>query len=145
MVFKDLSVAQKKIIDNSLLDFKLSGADLSEQDQERFREISQRLSELSNQFSRNVLDATQAWQMHIVDENDLSGLPQSAIDLAAQLASESDQKGWLFTLQTPSYLAVMQHADKSSLRKKMYTAYSCLLYTSPSPRDLSTSRMPSSA
>ena len=122
--FKDLSVAQKKIIDNSLLDFKLSGADLSEQDQERFREISQRLSELSNQFSRNVLDATQAWQMHIVDENDLSGLPQSAIDLAAQLASESDQKGWLFTLQIPSYLAVMQHADKSSLRQQMYTAYS---------------------
>lgn len=122
--FAGLNIEQQKIIDNSLLDFKLSGAELSEQAQTRFREIDQRLSELSNQFGRNVLDATQAWQMHITDEAELSGLPKSAIDLAAQQATDADKSGWLFTLQIPSYLAVMQHADNQSLRKRMYTAYS---------------------
>jgi len=122
--FADLNVEQQKIIDNSLLDFKLGGAELSDHDQTRFREIDQRLSELGNQFGRNVLDATQAWQMHIIDESELSGLPKSAIDLAAQLAVDADREGWLFTLQIPSYLAVMQHADNQSLRQRMYTAYS---------------------
>ena len=194
--FDTLNIAQKKIIENSLLDFILSGAELPDQGQARFREINQRLSELSNQFGRNVLDATQAWTMHISDEAQLAGLPQSAIELAAQSAADADKSGWLFTLQIPSYLAVMQHADNQDLRKQMYLAYStrasefsespefdnsalvdevlalrlekaqllgyqhyaeyslvkkmakssdCLLYTSPSPRDLSTSRMPSSA
>ena len=122
--FTDLNIEQQKIIDNSLLDFKLGGAELSDREQTRFREIDQRLSELSNQFGRNVLDATQAWQMHITDESELSGLPKSAIDLAAQLAVDANKGGWLFTLQIPSYLAVMQHADNQSLRQRMYTAYS---------------------
>ena len=122
--FAGLNIEQQKIIDNSLLDFTLGGAELSQQDQARFRQINQRLSELSNQFGRNVLDATQAWQMHITDETELSGLPKSAIDLAAQLAVDADNDGWLFTLQIPSYLAVMQYADNQSLRERMYTAYS---------------------
>jgi len=99
--FAGLNIEQQKIIDNSLLDFTLGGAELSQQDQARFRQINQRLSELSNQFGRNVLDATQAWQMHITDEAELSGLPKSAIDLAAQLAVDADNDGWLFTLQIP--------------------------------------------
>ena len=122
--FDTLNIAQKKIIENSLLDFILSGAELPEQGQARFREINQRLSELSNQFGRNVLDATQAWTMHISDEAQLAGLPQSAIELAAQSAADADKSGWLFTLQIPSYLAVMQHADNQDLRKQMYLAYS---------------------
>jgi len=121
--FSGLSVAQQKIIDNSLLDFTLSGAELSEDKQVRLTEINQKLSELSNQFGRNVLDGTQAWQKLVTDEEELSGLPQSAIELAAQLAADADQDGWLFTLQIPSYLAVMQHADNSALRKEMYEAY----------------------
>ena len=122
--FAGLNIEQQKVIDNSLLDFKLGGAELSDREQTRFREIDQRLSELSNQFGRNVLDATQAWQMHVTDESKLSGLPKSAIDLAAQLAVDANKDGWLFTLQIPSYLAVMQHADNQSLRQRMYTAYS---------------------
>jgi len=122
--FEGLSIAQKKIIENSLLDFRLSGAELPETDQTRLREINQRASELSNQFSRNVLDSTQAWQKVINDESELSGLPQSALDMAAQLASDAGEDGWLFSLQIPSYLAVMQHADNQSLREEMYVAYS---------------------
>ena len=121
--FASLSQAQQKIIDNSLLDFKLSGAELPEVQQARLREINQQLSELSNQFGRNVLDATQAWQKLVTDEKELSGLPQSAVELAAQLATDAGETGWLFNLQIPSYLAVMQHADSSELRKEMYQAY----------------------
>lgn len=122
--FNQLSIAQQKIIDNSLLDFRLSGVELSDDEQQRFREINTQLSELSNSFSRNVLDATQAWQKVISDEKELSGLPASALDMASQLAKEADQSGWLLNLQIPSYLAVMQHADSAELRKEMYLAYS---------------------
>ncbi len=122
--FDQLSIAQKKIIDNSLLEFRLSGAELTDKEQQRFREINNRLSELSNNFSRNVLDATQAWQKIVKDKNKLAGLPASSLNMASQLAEEAGQKGWLLNLQIPSYLAVMQHADDAELRKELYLAYS---------------------
>lgn len=125
--FSRLNTAQQKIIDNALLDFKLSGADLDEPKQARLREINQSLSELSNQFERNVLDATQAWQK-IVSIDQLDGLPESAISMARQLAQESNQalseNQYLLNLQIPSYLAVMQYANNADLRKEMYLAYS---------------------
>lgn len=122
--FEALSPAQKKIIENNLLNFRLSGAELSEQEQHRYREINKQLSELSNKFSRNVLDATQDWQKSISDQKELAGLPKSALDMASQLAKEAKQTGWLLNLQIPSYLAVMQHANNRELRKEMYIAYS---------------------
>lgn len=122
--FAQLSAAQQKIIDNSLLDFRLSGAELDQQNQQRFREINKQLSELSNTFSRNVLDATQAWQKVISDQRDLAGLPDSALEMAKQLATQAEQSGWLLNLQAPSFMAVMQHADNAALRKEMYLAYS---------------------
>jgi len=83
---------------------------------------------LFSQFKKlkesEALDSTQAWQKLVTDKNELSGLPQSVLDMAAQQAADSDQKGWLFTLQIPSYLAVMQHADNAALRQQMYEAYS---------------------
>jgi len=121
--FDTLSAAQQKIIDNSLLEFKLSGATLAEQEQQRLKEIDKQLSTLSNQFERNLLDATQAWQKHITDQTELSGLPQSALDMAKQSAEDAQQDGWLLNLQLPSYLAVMQHADNQDLRQEMYRAY----------------------
>ena len=125
--FNRLTTAQQKIIDNALLDFKLSGADLDETKQTRLREINQALSELSNQFGRNVLDATQAWQK-VVSIDELKGLPESAISMARQLAQEAnldlDETKYLLNLQIPSYLAVMQYADNADLRKEMYLAYS---------------------
>ena len=122
--FSTLSLAQKKIIENNLLEFQLSGAELPETDQVRLTEINQRLSELSNQFSRNVLDSTQAWQKVITNKDELTGLPKSALDMAEQLAKDAGEQGWLLNLQIPSYLAIMQHADKQSLREEMYRAYS---------------------
>lgn len=121
--FANLNQAQQRIIENSLLDFTLSGAELDEKKQTRLRDIDQQLSELSNQFSRNVLDATQAWKKLITDESQLSGLPDSARNMAAQLASEAGETGWLFNLQIPSFMAVMQHADNQTLRQEMYEAY----------------------
>lgn len=121
--YESLTIAQKKIVDNSLLDFTLSGAELATEKQDRLRDINQQLSELSNQFSRNVLDSTQAWQKNVTDLNELRGLPKSALDMAAQLAEQAGEKGWLFNLQIPSYLAVMQHADNTIFREEMYHAY----------------------
>jgi len=121
--FDQLSAAQQKIINNNLLDFRLSGAELGEQDQQRFKDINKQLSELSNRFSRNVLDATQAWQKNIQDPSELAGLPDSALDMAKQLAKQAEQSGWLLNLQAPSFMAVMQHADDTELRKEMYLAY----------------------
>jgi len=118
-----LDVAQKKVIDNALRDFKLSGIALSDVDKKRYGEISTRLSELSSQFSNNVMDATQAFTVNIIDENELSGLPSSAKEAAQILAKEKELSGWLFTLDYPSYSPVMTYADNRAFREKMYSAF----------------------
>ena len=121
--FDKLSTAQKKIIENALLDFKLSGFDLPEQKKQRFKEIQQQLSKLTTKFEENVLDATHAWSKHITDESLLSGLPDSAKAMAKQMAEQKEKEGWLFTLDFPSYFAVMSHADDPELRHEMYQAF----------------------
>ncbi|NNC99100.1 MAG: M3 family metallopeptidase [Gammaproteobacteria bacterium] len=121
--FADLSRAQQKVIDNNLLDFVLGGADLPSAEQNQLRQINQQLSRLSTGFERNLLDSTQAWSLHLSDRAQLSGLPQSAIDAAAQAARADGKSGWLFGLQLPSYLAVMQHLENGDLRRQMYQAY----------------------
>ena len=121
--YKNLNVAQKKVIDNALRDFKLSGIALNEQDKKRYGEISTRLSELSSQFSNNVMDATQAFNVNITDEEELSGLPDSAKEAAQALAKEKELSGWSFTLDYPSYLPVMMYCDNRDLREKMYSAF----------------------
>ena len=104
-------------------DFKLSGVDLPENEKKRYAEITSRLSELSSQFSNNLLDATHAWHYHITDETLLSGLPDSAIEAAKEAAQEAEKEGWLFTLDIPSYLPVMLYADNVEFRKAMYRAF----------------------
>ncbi len=121
--FKSLTVAQQKVITNALRDFKLSGISLEKEKQQRYAEITTRLSELSAKFGNNVMDATQSWNKHITDESQLSGLPESAIGLAAQMAANKELEGWLFTLDIPSYLPVMTYADNQQLREEMYTAF----------------------
>lgn len=116
-----LNTAQQKMLDNALRDFRLSGVDLPEAKKQRFAQIQQRLSELSNSFSNNLLDATQAWTKLITDESQLSGLPESAKESAA--AEAKDQKGWLFTLDFPSFQPVMTYADNPELRQEVYTAF----------------------
>jgi oligopeptidase A len=121
--FATLDTAQQKVITNALRDFELSGIALNDNDKKRYGEIVSRLSELSSQFSNNVLDATQAFSIHITDKAELAGLPESALGAAAALAESKSLSGWLFTLDIPSYLPVMMYCDNANLREKMYTAY----------------------
>ena len=74
--FADLSPAQRKVIENELRDFKLSGAELSEADKARYAEIAQELASLGTRFSEHLLDSTNAFQVHIEDDNELAGLPE---------------------------------------------------------------------
>lgn len=121
--FNSLSQAQQKVINNSLRDFKLSGIGLSDEKKKRYGEISARLSELAAKFGNNVMDATRAWQKHITDQEELSGLPESALALAEHTAKNKGLEGWLFTLDIPSYLPIMTYADNRQLREQAYSAY----------------------
>ncbi len=121
--YASLTDAQKKIIKNALREFRLSGIELDDDKQQEYKKIKQQLSLLQTRFEENLLDATQAWTRHVTDRNDLDGLPESALALAAQKAASEDKKGWIFTLEYPSYMPVMQYADSSALREQMYIAY----------------------
>ncbi len=121
--FAELDLAQQKIIDNALRDFHLSGVDLSEEKKNRYREIRQRLSQLTTRYEENVLDATQAWSILIEQESRLAGLPDSARAMAEQAARQKQKTGWLFTLDFPSYYAVITYADDRSLREEIHRAY----------------------
>lgn len=121
--FSKLDIAQQKIINNELRDFHLSGVDLAADKKQRFKEIKQRLSKLKTQFEENILDATHAWHKQIEDENNLSGLPEFAIAMSKQAAEQKKLSGWVFTLDAPSYMAVMMYADDRNLREEMYRAF----------------------
>lgn len=121
--FATYSLAQKKAIENSLRDFELSGISLPADKQKRYGEISARLSELSSQFSNNVLDATMGWDIVIEDNADLKGLPESALEGAKLSAQSKEKSGYRFTLEFPSYLPVMTYCENRELRQKMYEAY----------------------
>jgi oligopeptidase A len=120
----DLDPTQRRILDNEMRDFRLSGIDLNPADQQRFKEISQRLSQLHAKFGDNVLDATQAWNKSVTAADMVSGLPEAALALAQQLAARHQQSGWTFTLDFPSYISVMTYADNRDLRQEVYTAFS---------------------
>jgi len=118
-----LTDAQKKIIENALREFRLSGVELDDNKQQEYKKIKQQLSLLQTRFEENLLDATQAWTRHVTDKNDLNGIPESALGLAAEKAASEDKQGWIFTLEYPSYMPVMQYADDPALREQMYIAY----------------------
>jgi oligopeptidase A len=121
--FSGLSEEQQKVIENAIREFTLSGVALPAEKKTRFAEIQAKLSELSSNFSNNVMDATMGWTKHVSDKSDLAGMPESALEAAAQAAHQKDLQGWLFTLDIPSYLPVMLYADNRALREEMYRAY----------------------
>jgi oligopeptidase A len=123
-VFSTLSTARKKIIENELRDFRLSGAELAEDKKKRFLEIQEEMSTLCSRYSDNVLDATNDFSLLIADHKELSGIPADDLQAAAEAAEAQDKKGWLFTLKAPSYMPVMQYADNRELRERLYKAYS---------------------
>ncbi len=125
--FNSLNHEQRQVIEYALRDFRLSGAELKGADKGRFKAIQMRLSELATTFEQHLLDATRAFELHIDDEAELIGLPDSIRAAAAQRAEESEQcrgkDGWLITLDIPSYLPFMQYSEKRELRERMYGAY----------------------
>ncbi len=121
--YEQLSQPRKAMLEHALRDFHLAGVDLPADKKKQAADLQQRLSELNTRFANNVLDATQGWFKQITDEAQLQGLPDTARSLARQAAQQRELDGWVFTLDIPSYLAVVTHADDRSLREELYTAY----------------------
>ena len=121
--FGRLTAAQQKDIDNTLRDFRLSGVSLPTEKKQQFMENASKLSELTSQFSDNVLDATQSWGKHVTDAAELDGLPDTALAGAADKAREKQLEGWFLTLDFPAYYAVMCHCRNRALREEMYRAH----------------------
>jgi oligopeptidase A len=121
--FYKLNTAQKMVIENSLRDFRLGGAELPDSQKPRFAEIQDEQALLGKAFSDHVLDATDEF-IHVVEDiAELAGLPDDAIAAAADLALQKKLKGWAFSLHFPSYYPVMQYCENQSFRRLMYEAY----------------------
>ncbi|WP_392538557.1 M3 family metallopeptidase [Legionella sp. 227] len=118
-----LNPVQQKIIADSLRDFELSGVALDKEHKKRFEAIQTRLDDLTNQFEHNILDATQAFTLHIKDPARLAGLPEHALHTAKEVAAEKGLEGHVLTLEYPCYQAVMTYAEDRALREEMYQAY----------------------
>ncbi|HEY4317143.1 MAG TPA: M3 family metallopeptidase [Herbaspirillum sp.] len=117
-----LSAERKKVIENALRDFRLGGAELPEQQKQRFAEIQEEHAALTTRFSENVLDATNDFALLVADESELAGLPDDAKQ-AARAAAEADGKsGFKFTLHFPSFFPILQYADNRALRARVYRA-----------------------
>ncbi len=118
-----LTGPRKRFLTWTLDEFRRNGAELGENEKARLRAISVELSKLRKQFSDNVLDATNAFEIVIKDEALLAGLPESAREAARESARSKRVEGWRFTLQEPSFRAVMTYLDDAGIRERMYRAY----------------------
>lgn len=118
-----LTAEQRKLTEDTYEGFARSGANLQGADKEKYRELSRQLSLLTLQFSENNLKETNDYQLVLTDEAQLKGLPQSAIDAAAETAREKQQEGWVFTLHAPSYVPFLTYAADRDLRKEIYMVY----------------------
>ena len=118
-----LSAEQLKLLEDTYDGFIRSGVNLQGADKEKYRELSQKLSLLTLQFSENNLKETNDYLLVLKDKAQLEGLPQTAIDAAAETAQEKQTEGWAFTLQAPSYVPFMTYAANRDLRKELYLAY----------------------
>ncbi|MBP3251667.1 MAG: M3 family metallopeptidase [Prevotella sp.] len=119
---RKLTPEEKQLLDNCYDGFVRSGALLDAEGKERLRRLTEEASMLSLQFSQNLLKENKAYTLHITDEAQLSGLPQTAIDAAAAEASQRGLEGWVFTLDFPSYSPFMTYSTQRELRRQMYMA-----------------------
>ena len=117
------NVAQRKLVDDALRDFHLAGVDLPADKKARLRELLQQLSKLTAKFGENVLDATQGWYKHVADESGVQGIPVIALEQARAAAATRKLDGYVFTLDYPSYAAVITYAEDRDLRAEMYRAF----------------------
>jgi len=118
-----LSAQHRYLLTHELQGFELSGVALPEAERKRFADNQQKLAELSTRFEQNLLDATMAWQKHILDKSALAGLPEDELAMLAANAKNKGLEGYLLTLEIPSYLAVITYAEDRALREEIYTAY----------------------
>ena len=121
---RGLNASRKKLIKNEITSFELSGVALPEKQKVKFKEIQSNLSKLSSSFDENILDSIHSFKLVITDKNSLKGIPNDVINSALMRAKTKKSKGWLFTIDFPSYLPIMQYADNRKLRKDIYYAYS---------------------
>ena len=119
---RELTPEETMLLNTNYDGFVRSGALLSDADKERLRSITEEASKLSLMFSQNLLKENKAFQLHITDSQKLDGLPESAIEAAAQCAKEEGKDGWVFTLDSPSYSPFMQYASDRELRRELYMA-----------------------
>jgi len=118
-----LNDAKRKVIDNALRDFRLSGVALEGAAKQRYGELRKLLADLATKFSNNVLDATQGWVKQVPDVDTLRGVPEAAVQMYRQTAQDRSLDGYVITLDAPSYLPVMQYAEDRDLRRELYEAY----------------------
>ena len=119
----NLNIEEDRLLEESYQNFARNGANLPEKKQARLREIDQELAKLSLEFGEHVLAETNAFQLHVTEENDVAGLPESTKDAALQLAKKEEKEGYIFTLHYPSYLPFMKYAQNRTLRKTMALAF----------------------
>ena len=117
-----LTKEEQRLLQVEFEGFTRSGALLNDEDKEKLRKLSEEASMLSLQFSQNLLKENKDFQLHLTDRKDLAGLPDTAIEAAAQTAREAGKEGWVFTLDFPSYSPFMSYSDRRELRKQMYMA-----------------------
>ncbi len=118
----DLTPEQEMLLNKRYKSFARNGANLNETGKTELRKIDAQLSKLSLKFGENVLSETNAFEMHLTKEIEVAGLPESVKEAAHQLAKEKEKKGWIFTLDYPSYIPFLTYADSRELRKKMAIA-----------------------
>ncbi|MGE5395737.1 MAG: M3 family metallopeptidase [Candidatus Saccharibacteria bacterium] len=119
-----LNTEETTLLEKTFRRFMRSGANLNDTDKAKYREITKELSQLGLKYQQNVLAETNAFELIITDPKDLSGLPESIVDMAAQEAKAKNKEGWLFNLQHPSYVPFMKYADNRALREHMFRASS---------------------
>jgi Zn-dependent oligopeptidases len=119
----DLTPEQYTLLDKKYKSFSRNGANLNETDKKRLREIDAELSKLKLKFGENVLAETNKYELLITNEEDLKGLPEGTIEAAANSAESKGKKGWLITLEYPSYIPFMKYAENRELRKKLAIAF----------------------
>ena len=119
-----LDATRRRFLTKTIDAFKRHGAELAPEGKKRLQEIDVELSALTTKYSENVLDSTNAYELPVIDEAKLAGLPPAAIAMARASAESKGQAGWRFTLQAPSYMAVMTYLNDRTIREQMYKAYS---------------------
>jgi peptidyl-dipeptidase Dcp len=118
----NLSSEQTMLLDKQYKSFARNGANLNEIDKTQLREIDAKISKLSLKFGENVLAETNAFEMHLTNEDDVAGLPESVKEAAKEIAKSKDKEGYIFTLDHPSYVPFLTYADNRELRKKLAIA-----------------------